>query len=25
MSQWRFTPPRGGSMDVERTVSFKSF
>ncbi|HSS38463.1 MAG TPA: hypothetical protein VLT58_06820 [Polyangia bacterium] len=23
MSQWRFTPPRGGSMDVERTVSFK--
>lgn len=23
MSQWRFTPPRGGSMDVERTVSFR--
>ena len=25
MSQWRFTPPRGGSMDIERTVSFKNF
>ena len=23
MSQWRFTPPRGGSMDVEKTVSFR--
>jgi len=23
MSQWRFSPPRGGSMDVERTVSFR--
>lgn len=23
MSQWRFTPPRGGSMQVERTVSFR--
>jgi hypothetical protein len=23
MSQWKFTPPRGGSMDVERTVSFR--
>ncbi len=24
MSQWRFTPPRGGSVDVQRTVSFRS-
>ncbi len=23
MSQWQFTPPRGGSLDLERTVSFK--
>ena len=23
MSQWQFTAPRGGSMDLERTVSFK--
>jgi len=23
MSQWRFTPPRGGSLDLERTVSFR--
>ena len=23
MSQWRFTPPRGGSVDMEHTVSFK--
>ncbi len=23
MSQWRFTPPRGGSMDLEQTVSFR--
>jgi len=23
MSQWRFSPPRGGSIDMERTVSFK--
>lgn len=23
MSQWRFSPPRGGAMDVERTVSFR--
>lgn len=23
MSQWRFTPPRGGSMDLEKTVSFR--
>jgi hypothetical protein len=23
MSPWRFTPPRGGAMDVERTVSFR--
>jgi hypothetical protein len=23
MSQWRFTPPRGGAMEVERTVSFR--
>ena len=23
MSQWRFSPPRGGSMEMERTVSFK--
>ena len=24
MSQWRFTPPRGGSVNVERTVSFRN-
>lgn len=24
MSQWRFTPPRGGSMPIERTVSFRA-
>jgi len=23
MSQWRFSPPQGGSMEMERTVSFK--
>jgi hypothetical protein len=23
MSQWRFTPPHGGSVEMERTVSFK--
>jgi hypothetical protein len=23
MSQWQFTPPHGGSVDVERTISFK--
>jgi hypothetical protein len=23
MSQWRFSPPRGGAMDLERTVSFR--